>query len=227
MASGTERAPWRTVLRFLLTSVVLAAVLVGPVVVANESLTGAPFAVLGAVAFIAMWVVVVKTAIGSLMRLYGRPRSRWEIVVMPGGVDPAGPEYIPPPPTDAPVEVQLETVASAASAGGVAFLGIDGAFSALMSYVLYVHGFAVSYLFLATRNAEAFSEQALSYVDCVYLSATTAMTVGFGDIAPVTSAARSTAIAQMGFNLLYVVGLFSAIAAVVGVRDGRTATSPR
>ena len=70
---------------------------------------------------------------------------------------------------------------------------------------LFLLVFAAAYVKLADTQAEAFTEP-LSRTDALYFTITVFATVGFGDIAPVTDAARITTMVQMVGDLL-VVGL--------------------
>ena len=70
---------------------------------------------------------------------------------------------------------------------------------------LFLMVFATAYVKLADTQAEAFTEP-LSRTDALYFTITVFATVGFGDIAPVTDAARITTMVQMVGDLL-VVGL--------------------
>jgi voltage-gated potassium channel len=68
---------------------------------------------------------------------------------------------------------------------------------------LFLLLFAVTYVKLADATAGAFSEP-LSRTDALYFTITVFATVGFGDIAPVTDAARITTMVQMVGDLLVV-----------------------
>jgi voltage-gated potassium channel len=70
---------------------------------------------------------------------------------------------------------------------------------------LFLLVFAAAYVKLADTQAEAFTEP-LSRTDALYFTITVFATVGFGDITPVTDAARITTMVQMVGDLL-VVGL--------------------
>jgi voltage-gated potassium channel len=70
---------------------------------------------------------------------------------------------------------------------------------------LFLLLFSAAYLKLADTTAGAFSEP-LSRTDALYFTITVFATVGFGDITPVTDAARITTMVQMVGDLL-VVGL--------------------
>ena len=70
---------------------------------------------------------------------------------------------------------------------------------------LFLLVFAAAYVKLADTQAEAFTEP-LSRTDALYFTITVFATVGFGDIATVTDAARITTMVQMVGDLL-VVGL--------------------
>ncbi|MEZ5179102.1 MAG: potassium channel family protein [Acidimicrobiales bacterium] len=71
--------------------------------------------------------------------------------------------------------------------------------------VLLIVIFAYSYLTLSVSDAGSFT-QPLGRADCVYFTITVLATVGFGDIAPVTSVARLVTSAQMVLDLV-VIGL--------------------
>ena len=83
---------------------------------------------------------------------------------------------------------------------------------------LFLLLFAVTYVKLADATAGAFSEP-LSRTDALYFTITVFATVGFGDIAPVTDAARITTMVQMVGDLL-VVGLVLRVM-LGAVRQGR------
>jgi voltage-gated potassium channel len=70
---------------------------------------------------------------------------------------------------------------------------------------LFLLVFSAAYVTLADTQAEAFTEP-LSRTDALYFTITVFATVGFGDIAPVTDAARIATMVQMVGDLL-VVGL--------------------
>lgn len=74
---------------------------------------------------------------------------------------------------------------------------------------LFVLVFATAYLLLATGQPEAFTEP-LSQADALYFAVTVFSTVGFGDIAPRTDAARLVTTAQMVGNLV-VFGLLARV----------------
>jgi voltage-gated potassium channel len=83
---------------------------------------------------------------------------------------------------------------------------------------LFLLLFAAAYVKLAEAQPEAFSEP-LSRTDALYFTITVFATVGFGDIAPVTDAARITTMVQMVSDLL-VVGLVLRVM-LSAVKQGR------
>ena len=83
---------------------------------------------------------------------------------------------------------------------------------------LFLLVFAVAYLKLDDTTAQSFTEP-LDRTDALYFTITVFATVGFGDIAPVTTAARVAAMVQMVGDLL-VVGLVLRIM-LVAVKQGR------
>ena len=62
--------------------------------------------------------------------------------------------------------------------------------------------FAASYAVLAQGDPASFSEPELTKTDALYFTITTFATVGFGDIAPKTQAARRIVTGQMVLDLL-------------------------
>lgn len=66
---------------------------------------------------------------------------------------------------------------------------------------LYLLVYSAIYVATSSSNPAAFSES-LSHVDGLYFTVTTFATVGYGDITPLTPAARLTVTGQMVLNLL-------------------------
>jgi voltage-gated potassium channel len=83
---------------------------------------------------------------------------------------------------------------------------------------LFLLVFAAAYVKLADTQAHAFSEP-LNRTDALYFTVTVFSTVGFGDIAPVATAARVTTMLQMLGDLV-VVGLVLRVM-LGAVREGR------
>jgi voltage-gated potassium channel len=83
---------------------------------------------------------------------------------------------------------------------------------------LFLLVFAATYVKLADAQPRAFSEP-LSRTDALYFTITVFSTVGFGDITPVATAARVTAMVQMLGDLV-VVGLVLRVM-LGAVREGR------
>ena len=71
---------------------------------------------------------------------------------------------------------------------------------------LFLLLFAASYLLMVQADADSFSAHPLTRTDTLYFTVTVFATVGFGDISPVSQAARLLVIAQMILDLL-VLGL--------------------
>lgn len=93
---------------------------------------------------------------------------------------------------------------------------------------LFLLLFAVSYFLLAKEVPQSFSEP-LSRTDALYFTVTVFATVGFGDIAPTTEAARALTTVQMIADLI-VVGVIAKVlfgAVRIGMRRrGEAVPSP-
>lgn len=91
---------------------------------------------------------------------------------------------------------------------------------------LYLLVFATAYVLMSVEKPTAFSED-LDRLDALYFTMTVFATVGFGDITPVTQAARAVVLGQMVANLV-VLGLFLRVVtrAVEFNRDHRSNPSP-
>jgi hypothetical protein len=76
-----------------------------------------------------------------------------------------------------------------------------GLISLGLALPLVVVVFASIYLTLSTNNVNSFSEE-LGRTDALYFTMTTLSTVGYGDISPVSSAARITSMLQMIANVI-------------------------
>lgn len=90
---------------------------------------------------------------------------------------------------------------------------------------LFLVMFSASYFLLSKELPESFAER-LSRTDALYFTVTVFATVGFGDIAPTTQAARALVTAQMALDLI-VVGviakvLFGAVRIGMRRRGGRS-----
>ena len=92
--------------------------------------------------------------------------------------------------SDFPVLVTLVTVSAIATLALVAF--------------------AATYRLISADDAAAFSEP-LSHTDALYFSLTTTTTVGFGDIVPVSGAARGVVMVQMLANVVVLGGVMQAL----------------
>jgi len=91
---------------------------------------------------------------------------------------------------------------------------------------LFVLVFASTYFQLATNRPGAFTEP-LSKTDALYFTMSVLSTVGFGDIAPTTEAARLTVTAQMALNLVVLGLLARVVVGAVRVSRERNAPPPR
>lgn len=90
---------------------------------------------------------------------------------------------------------------------------------------LFLLTFSAVYIELARGTGRAFTEP-LNKVDAVYFTVTVFATVGFGDIAPVTQAARIITTVQMLGDLVVLGVLIKTIAGAVKLtRDHRSASS--
>lgn len=69
--------------------------------------------------------------------------------------------------------------------------------------VVSLVGFATTYLLLSTDDPSAFTEP-LNHTGALYYSMTTATTIGYGDVAPRTDAARIVAMVHMVTNVVVV-----------------------
>jgi hypothetical protein len=81
----------------------------------------------------------------------------------------------------------------------------------LLSYLLVIYEYAISYTLLSRMDAQAFNIGRLSLFDAIYFSLTTAATVGFGDIVPRSTLARVFVMAEILLTFSYVVFIFSVL----------------
>jgi hypothetical protein len=80
---------------------------------------------------------------------------------------------------------------------------LRGVEALVVTVPLLVLTFAATYVVVDHNSPGSFSE-ALSRLDAAYFSVTVLATVGFGDITPLTEAARSLVMAQMLVDLAFV-----------------------
>jgi hypothetical protein len=98
--------------------------------------------------------------------------------------------------------------------------------SVAASLPLFLLTFATAYFVLAREQSSSFTEP-LTRTDALYFTITVFSTVGFGDITPVTEAARVTVMIQMLGDLI-AVGLIARVfvgAITAGLRRRSTATT--
>ena len=84
----------------------------------------------------------------------------------------------------------------------------------LASGILFLAAFSAIYVLIDGTNPGSFSED-LSPFDAYYFAMTVLATVGFGDISPVSTAARTASMIQMALDLVFigvVVRVFAATA---------------
>jgi hypothetical protein len=86
--------------------------------------------------------------------------------------------------------------------------------------------FASTYVLMSVDTPAAFSEE-LDRVDALYFTVTVPATVGFGDIAPVTRAARAVVLGQMVANLVVLGLLLRLVTGAVRVNRERRADADR
>ena len=78
---------------------------------------------------------------------------------------------------------------------------------------MFLAVFAAIYVMQSTANPAAFSEP-LDHFNAYYFALTILATVGFGDITPVTTAARATAMVQMAIDIAFIAVLVRIISQV-------------
>jgi len=71
-----------------------------------------------------------------------------------------------------------------------------------MTLPLFLLLFATAYFLMSVHGSGAFSQEHLSRTDALYLTVTIFATVGFGDISPVSQAARVAVMFQMLLDLV-------------------------
>ena len=90
---------------------------------------------------------------------------------------------------------------------------------------LFLLMFATAYFLMSVHGAEAFSQEHLTRTDALYLTVTVFATVGFGDISPVSQAARVAVMFQMLLDLVILgVGINAFVTAARAGRKRQAAT---
>lgn len=85
-------------------------------------------------------------------------------------------------------------------------------FVAFIAWAFAIYGFAVAYSFAQTLDTDSFTQTGLTLLDFLYFSVVTAATVGYGDIAPKSAAAKIIVIAEIAFSYLYTVFILAILA---------------
>lgn len=85
----------------------------------------------------------------------------------------------------------------------------------IAAYGLAAFCFSVLYVYMARRNADAFSSE-LKLGDALYFSIVSMTTTGYGDISPKSGWARFAVCVQILFGFLYNVLFFSIFAGLAG-----------
>jgi hypothetical protein len=94
-----------------------------------------------------------------------------------------------------------------------------------MTLPLFLLLFASAYFLLSVHGSGAFSQEHLSRTDALYLTVTIFATVGFGDISPVSQAARVAVMCQMLLDLVILgVGINAFVGAARVGRKRQSAT---
>ena len=101
--------------------------------------------------------------------------------------------------------------------------GVDALASAVPIYLLL---FASVYVLMSVETTAAFSED-LDRVDALYFTVSVFATVGFGDIVPVTQAARAVVLGQMVANLVVLGLLLRLVTGAVRINRGRRTAADR
>lgn len=78
---------------------------------------------------------------------------------------------------------------------------------------MFLAVFAAIYVMESTTDASAFSEP-LDHFNAYYFALTILATVGFGDITPVTTTARATAMVQMAIDIAFIAVLVRVVSTV-------------
>lgn len=94
---------------------------------------------------------------------------------------------------------------------------IEVSSSLVLTLILLVISFSLTYLMIATAYPHAFSEP-INKPAALYFSMTVTSTVGFGDIVPVSDLARHVVTFQMFLNLLWLGFVLNAITTVAKAR---------
>lgn len=80
---------------------------------------------------------------------------------------------------------------------------IQAAEATILVAAMFLAVFAAFYVVISTADPNAFTEQ-LDHFSAYYFALTVLATVGFGDITPVTTVARATAMVQMAIDIALV-----------------------
>jgi hypothetical protein len=103
---------------------------------------------------------------------------------------------------------------------------VDELFSAAVAFLLLAFGWACVYWCVEYFVPGSFAVAAggrPGWYELFYFSVTTLSTTGFGDVAPVTSAARSATLLEQLAGVLYVALVISRLVGFTGQRSGESA----
>jgi voltage-gated potassium channel Kch len=197
MDQRAQQAPSRRVIRLVLNILagISAALMFGaPTYLAmhphpgNSSATVVlVLAYLGTTGFVGMWLYANELALLAAMNLYGVQTQPFRFSIA-GRLFPGS-------------FLRLSKRSTLLLAG--------------VAYMVTIYAFALSYKFISNVNPASFEKPIKDVLGAVYFSIVTIATVGYGDIAPVTPAARVLVSAEILIGVAYSIFFFSIIAGFI------------